>query len=78
MSIGFPYLLNLLSRMNEAGLEHHLEHQDQCILVQVHNATQRWEIKIFENGEMEIAIFERDPKTYRAEKLEELFGESQS
>ena len=74
MSQGFPFLLGLVSRLKEAGFEHYLEHQDECILVLANTPTQRWEIKIFESGELAITIFDRDPKTYGADKLNELFS----
>ena len=74
MSIGFPYLLSLLSRLKEARIQHTLEHnQDHSILVLAHTPDERWEIEIFGDGSAAVHIFKRDPVTYGVEKLEELF-----
>ena len=73
MNQGFPFLLSLLCRLKEAGIEHSLEHQDQSILVLAHTDRQRWEIQIPENSDVSVTIFEKDPHIHGSDKLEELF-----
>lgn len=70
--MGFPYLLSLLCQLQEARIEHSLEHLDRSILVLAHTSTQRWEIRIFEEERIEVTIFNRDPQTFGPEKLQEL------
>ena len=70
--MGFPYLLSLLCQLQEARIEHSLEHLDRSILVLAHTETQRWEIRIFEEERVEVTIFHKDPNVFGPDKLIEL------
>lgn len=71
----YPRLLDLLRRLEEAGLPHTVKAKPASIRVDVRLPDWRWEIKFTPDGVVEIARFrsvsgvQRDPAL-----LEDLFG----
>ena len=67
-------LLYFLVRLEAVKIHYSLKHsRDEAIMVLIHVPGQYWEVEFFENGSIEIEIFESDGEIYDEKKLNELF-----
>jgi len=67
-------LLSFLVQLEAVKIHYSLKHsRDEAIMVLIHVPGQYWEVEFFENGSIEIEIFESDGEIYDEKKLNELF-----
>ncbi|MGH9770013.1 MAG: hypothetical protein ACREAB_21525 [Blastocatellia bacterium] len=67
-------LLSFLVRLEDVKIHYSLEHnRDEAIMVLIVVPGQHWEVEFFEDGSVEIEVFESGGELYDEKKLDELF-----